>query len=178
MKTLRAFSISSAVGLALGVLGAPAARADDCDLATSAAIAQAKVLHAATHMTNIAGAAPTRAEMIFTADKAYLQKDGAWRSMSYSPQAQIDRINAVETSAEKAKQTCQKTGSETIKGEAATVLVIHTDSSGKKSDARVWISDKTGLLLKSEIRLDGGNEIAVVTDDFRYDNIQPPAGVK
>ena len=178
MKTLRALSISSAVGLALGVFGSPAARAGDCDLATSAAIAQAKVPHAATHVTTIAGEAPKRAEMIFTADKAYLQKDGAWRSMSYSPQAQIDRINAVKISPEKAKQTCEKSGSETVKGEAATVLVIHTDSSGKKSDARVWISDKTGLLLKSEIRIDGGNEIAIVTDDFRYDNIQAPAGVK
>jgi hypothetical protein len=178
MKTSRALSICSAVGLALGVSGITAARADDCDLATSAAIAQAKVPHAATHMTSIAGAAPTRAEMIFTADKAYLQKDGAWHSMSYSPQARIDRINAVKTGAEKPKQTCQKAGSETIKGEAATVLVIHTDASGKKSDARVWISDKTGLLLKSEVRLDGGNEVAIVTDDFRYDNIEAPAGVK
>src|ERR1700678_3730771 len=70
MKTPRALSISSAVGLALGVFGASAARADDCDLAASAAIAQAKVPHAATHVTNIAGAS-TRTEMIFTADKAY-----------------------------------------------------------------------------------------------------------
>ena len=123
MKTPRALSISSAVGLALGVFGASAARADDCDLAASAAIAQAKVPHAATHVTNIAGAS-TRTEMIFTADKAYLQKDGSWRSMSYSPQAQIDRINAVKTNTEKVKQTCEKAGSETIKGEAATVLVI------------------------------------------------------
>jgi hypothetical protein len=177
MKTSRALSISSAFGLALGVFGVSAARADDCDLAASAAIAQAKVPHAATHVTNVAGAS-TRTEMIFTADKAYLQKDGSWRSMSYSPQAQIDRINAVKTNTEKVKQTCEKAGSETIKGEAATVLVIHTDASGKKSDARVWISEKTGLLLKSEIRLDGGNEIAIVTDDFRYDNIEAPAGVK
>jgi hypothetical protein len=178
MKTPRALSISSAVGLALGVFGVSAARADDCDLAASAAIAQAKVPHAATHVTTIAGEATARTEMIFTADKAYLQKDGSWRSMSYSPQAQIDRINAVKTNTEKVKQTCEKAGSETIKGEAATVLVIHTDASGKKSDARVWISEKTGMLLKSEIRLDGGNEIAIVTDDFRYDNIVAPTGVK
>lgn len=55
---------------------------------------------------------------------------------------------------------------------------MHTDASGKRSDARLWISEKTGLPLKSEIRIDGGNEIAIVTDDFRYDHIEAPAGVK
>jgi outer membrane lipoprotein-sorting protein len=98
--------------------------------------------------------------------------------MDYSPQAQIDRINAVKSSAERANQTCEKPASDTVKGDAATVVVVHTDAGGKRSDARLWISDKSGLPLKSEIRVDGGNEIAIVTDDFRYDHIEAPAGVK
>jgi len=178
MKISRAVSISCFASLAFEAFGVPAARADGCDLATAAAIAQAKVPYATTHVTTVAGEAPARAEMIFTADKAYLQVNGAWRSMDYSPQAQIDRINAVKSSAERANQTCEKPASDTVKGDAATVLVMHTDAGGKRSDAHLWISDKSGLPLKSEIRVDGGNEIAIVTDDFRYDNIEPPAGVK
>lgn len=178
MKILRAVSISCFACLAFKTFGVPAARADDCELATAAAIAQAKVPYATTHVTTVAGEAPARAEMVFTADKAYLHTNGAWRSMDYSPQAQIDRINAVKTSAEKAKQTCEKPASDTVKGEAVTLLVMHTDDGGKRSDARLWISKKSGLPLKSEIRIDGGNEIAIVADDFRYDHIEAPAGVK
>ena len=178
MKVFLAVSISCFACLALEAFGVPTARADDCELATAAAIAQARVPYATTHVTTVAGQAPARAEMIFTADKAYLRMNGGWRSMDYSPLAQIDRINAVKASAEKAKQTCEKPTSDTIKGEAATVLVMHTDASGKRSDARLWISEKTGLPLKSEIRIDGGNEVAVVTDDFVYDHIEAPADVK
>jgi hypothetical protein len=178
MKISSALSISRFACLALAAFGIPSARADDCELATAAAIAQAKVPYATTHVTTVEGEAPARVEMVFTADKAYLHSKGAWRSMDYSPQAQIDRINAVKTSAEKAKQTCEKPASDTVKGEAATLLVMHTDDGGKRSDARLWISKKSGLPLKSEIRIDGGNEIAIVADDFRYDNIEAPAGVK
>lgn len=177
MKTLH--SVSIAFCLASGVFaGAAAASADDCDLATSAAIAQAKVPHATTHVTTIPGETTTRAEMIFTADKAYLHTDGAWRSMDYSPEKQIDMINGARKRAEQAKQTCEKGASESVKGEPATLLVMHTEANGKKSEARIWISDKSGLLLKSEIHIDDASYVTIVTDDFRYVNIAAPAGVK
>ena len=173
--------ISTALWVSLPLcvaLGASAASADPCDLATTAAIAQAKVPHASMHVTAVPGEAPSRAEMIFTDDKAYVQMNGAWRSMDYSPKTQIDRINAVRVSANRPKQTCEKVGNETIKGDPATVLMVHTDDDGRHSDARIWISDKSGLLLKSELRIDKGDEIVMVTDDFRYDNIVAPTGVK
>jgi outer membrane lipoprotein-sorting protein len=174
MMSIRSGSFSCAVVLAGGVLAAasPGARADDCALALAAAIAQAKVPHADTHVTT---PPPTSAQMIFLNDKAYMQINGAWRSMPYSAQEQTDTVTAAAKRAEQMTHSCQKLGSEPIKGEAATLLTTRTEGDGKVSEARVWVSDKSGLPLKSEIHLSNGT---LVTDDFRYGNIEAPPGVK
>jgi len=113
--------------------------------------------------------------MIFTNDKAYTLINGAWNSMAYSAQQQIDVVNAASKRAEQTAHTCRKQGGELINGEAASLLIMHSEPNGKASDARFWISDKTGLPLKSEIHLASGT---VVTDDLRYDNIEVPPGAK
>src|ERR1019366_1557813 len=118
---------------------------------------------------------PARVEMIFTDDKAYVQVNGAWRPMAYSVQEQIDTINAAAKRAEQTTHTCQKLAGEPINGEAASLLVIHSEVNGKASDEREWISDKTGLPLKSEVHLGSG---MVLTDEFRYGAIEAPPGVK
>ena len=69
----------------------------------------------------------------------------------------------------------QKLASEPINGEAVSLLAAHSEANGKASDSRIWISNKTGLPLKSEVHLSSGT---VVTDDFRYGNIEAPPGVK
>jgi hypothetical protein len=176
MKIMRAVSISFIVCLAGAVLaGAPGARADDCALIPAASIAQAKVPRAVTHVTAVPGKPPTRAEMIFMSDKAYMQVNGAWQSIAYSAQQQIDTINAAIKRTEQAPHSCQKLASEPINGEAVSLLAAHSEANGKASDSRIWISNKTGLPLKSEVHLSSGT---VVTDDFRYGNIEAPPGVK
>lgn len=177
MKIMRAVSISCVVCLSgSGLAGTQSARADDCALvATDAWIAQAKLPHATTHVMSVPGKPPTRVEMIFSGDKVYVQMNGTWLSMAYSAQEQIDTLNAARKRTEKATPTCQKLGSEPINGEAAALLIMHSEANGKTSEARVWLSDKTGLLLKSEVHLDSGT---VITDNFRYGNIEVPAGVK
>ena len=156
------------------------ARADDCELADDGGdrAGENTVMRPTTHVTSVPGETPALVQMVFTADRAYVQMNGAWRSMAYSPQAQIDKIEAARKTAEQAKQSCEKTANEAVKGEAATVLLMHNDVNGKKSEARVWISDQSGLLLKSEFRIDNGANVAIVTDDFRYDDIAAPSGVK
>lgn len=176
MYTMRAISIYSAACLAAAVVvGSGTARADDCAAASNSAIAQAKVPHADTHTMTEPGKAPSRMEMIFTADKIYAQEGGSWQSMPYSVQQQIDTITAATAREVQTPHTCQKLASSPIGGEAASLLVMHVETSGKVEDARVWISDKTGLPLKSEVHLANGT---VFTDEFRYDNIQAPPGAK
>jgi hypothetical protein len=151
------------------------AKADDCSAVLDAAIAQAKVPHAATHLTTQPGKPASHAEMVVTADKVYVQLDGTWRSMPYSAQQQIDTVNAAAKRAAEAKQTCQKQPNDTVNGQAASVLTTHNDLNGKIVDARMWISTSSGLPLKSEVHLSDGT---VVTDEFRYTNIVAPPGVK
>jgi hypothetical protein len=173
---MRAVSFCGVVCLAGGILaGTVGARADDCSLAVDATIAQAKVPHAVSHVMTAPGKPAVRVEMIFAGDKAYSQMNGTWRSMPYSAQEQIDTINAARKRAEQAKHTCQKLASEPINGEAASLMVIHSEVDGKISDMRLWIADGTGLPLKSEIHLASGT---VVTDDFRYRDIKAPPDVK
>lgn len=173
---MRTMLLRTVVCLAGGLFtGAVGARADDCALAVDAAIAQAKVPHAVSHVMTPPGKPAVHVEMIFTGDKAYSQMNGTWRSMPYSAQEQIDTINAARKRTEQAKHSCQKLASEPINGEAASLMVLHSEADGKISDMRLWIADGTGLPLKSEIHLNSGT---VVTDDFRYVDIKAPADVK
>jgi hypothetical protein len=175
MKIMRAVSLFCIVCLVGGVLaGIPGARADDCDVVPGAAAAQAKLPHAVTHVTTLPGKPPIRVEMIFVNDKAYTQLDGAWRSMAYSAQEQINTITAANKRMDQTPHTCQKLASPPINGEAVSLFVVHSDVSGNASEARFWISDKTGLPVKSEIHLKSGS---IVTDDFRYGDVKPPPGV-
>jgi outer membrane murein-binding lipoprotein Lpp len=155
--------------------GLSEAKADDCATALNAAVAQAKVPHAVTHVTTPSGKPAVRAEMIFTADKAYVQLDGTWRSIPYSAQQQIDAVNAAAKRAEQAKETCQKLASDPVNGEPASLITTHSITNGKPLDARMWISSSSGLPLKSEVHLSDGT---VVADEFRYTNVAPPPGVK
>jgi hypothetical protein len=176
MYTMRVISICSAACLVAAVLvGSGVARADDCLAASDSAIAQAKVPHADTHVTIEPGKAASRVEMIFVADKVYTRIEGGWQSTAYSAQQQIDAITAANGREAQTPHTCRKLSSTPINGEATSLLVMHVETNGKGEDARVWISDKTGLPWKSEVHLADGT---VFTDDFRYGNIVVPPGAK
>jgi hypothetical protein len=176
MNVMRAATISYIAFSVSGFLaGTASARADDCALVLDASIARAKSPHSITHVTTIPGKGATRAEMIFLADKAYVQTNGGWRSMPYSPQEQIDRVNAASKRVEQTTHSCEKLGSEPINGEPVSLLIMHSEVNGKTSETRFWISEKTGLPLKSEAHLSNGT---VLADDFRYSNVEAPPGVK
>lgn len=161
--------------LAAGMLVfASAAHASDCvDVPKAAAIAQVKAPHSVVHVMTLPGKAPERADMIFAGDKAYMKVDGKWSAIPFSAKDQIDMINMAPAKAEGAV-TCQKTAGETINGEPTFLMTVH-EAGPKVNDARFWISTRTGLPMREEVRLGSG---LVVTDEFRYDNIQVPAGVK
>jgi negative regulator of sigma E activity len=153
----------------------PLAHADDCmGTIKSASIAQVKVPHAVVHVMTVPGKPPQRMEMVFKNDKAYTLMNGAWSSISFSAQDQLDMI---KTSSERAAKTatCQRVGSEPVNGESASVFASHDDVHGKAIDAKLWLSDKTGLPLKSEVHMASG---MVLTDEFRYTSVEVPAGVK
>jgi hypothetical protein len=151
------------------------ARADDCAPASTAAIAQAKVPHSVIHVTAVPGQAPARTDIIIMTDKAYAEVNGEWRAMDYSSQDAIDKIITASKRAAESNQSCQKLASEVIGGQTAAVLQMRSESNGKSSEGRFWISDKTGLPMKSEIHISGG---VILTDEYGYDNIAAPSAAK
>jgi hypothetical protein len=174
MKIMRALSICICV--AGGILaGSPGVLADDCTPASEAAVAQAKVPHAVTHVMTVPGKSPVTMEMIFLGDKAYMRTNGKWASMPYSVREQIDTITTSRERAEKTAHTCQKLAGQSIDGQAASLFIVKGETNGKTSEARMWISDASGLPLKTEIHLGSGPD---VTDEFRYANIQAPPDIK
>jgi hypothetical protein len=158
----------------LALMLPPHAWADDCSVATDAALAQVKVPHAVTHVMTMPGHPEQRVEVIFVNEKTYTHMDGAWNVMPFSTKGMQDTIETSRKRAEQMPHTCQKVAGEPINGEATTLLLVHSDANGRPSDAKIWISTSSGLPLKSEIRLADG---AVATDTFRYDNITAPPGV-
>jgi len=173
---MRAVSISRVICLVCIAFGSsPVAWADDCLQASEAAIAQAKVPHAVTHVMTEPGKPGSRMELIFIDDKAFTKMNGAWSSMPYPTQQQIDTVMTARSRTEKTPHTCEKVANQTINGEAASLYVVRTEVPGKATEGRIWISDKTGLPLKSEVHLSSGT---VIIDDFQYNNITAPPGVK
>lgn len=171
---MRATYAVTAAGI-LGVLAATRlpARADDCAAIMSGMFAQAKMPYASDSTTSQTGRPPTHVKMVVSGGKMYIQAMGAWQSVPYSSQEVIDKVTQNQKTT---KQTCRKIGAEAVNGEAAALYTEHEDNNGKIVDSRVWISDSGGLPLKLEIRF-GGLPITQ-TSEFRYDNVQPPAGVK
>jgi outer membrane lipoprotein-sorting protein len=159
--------------VSLALMLPPRARADDCSVATDAAMAQVKVPHAVTHMMTMPGQPEQRVEIIFINEKTYTHMDGAWNVMPFSTKVMQDTIETSRKRAEQSPHTCQNVVGEPLNGEATTLLLVHSDANGRPSDAKIWISTSSGLPLRSEIRLADG---AVVTDTFRYDNITVPPG--
>ena len=159
--------------MAAMLASASAAHASDCiDVPKAAAIAQVKAPHSVVHVMTSPGKPPERADMIFAGDKAYMKVDGKWSSIPFSAKDQVDMINS--SSAKGQVVTCQKTAGETIAGEPTFLMTVH-ESAPKVNDVRFWISTRTGLPMRDEIRLGDG---LLISDEFRYDNIQAPAGVK
>lgn len=169
MKTVRPCSLSLALALAVPPC---AARANDCDTIASAMIAQTKVPYATTIETTKPDKSVDHTAAIATGDRMYLQMGGAWQSMPYRPQDIVDQIAKARR---EAKETCGKVGSDKVDGVAASIFSSHMETKSGNSDARIWIADKSGLPLKSEIHFDSDMS---VRQTYRYDNIRPPAGQK
>ena len=167
ISTVRAVGIMGALGVA-----PLSARADDCATILSAMFAQAKVPYAST-MTMIQPGQPvSRSKSVVTGTKMYVQVNGVWQSMPYSAQEMIDRATE---NAKKSKQTCRKVGVELVDGEATTIYSDHEETPRGGVDSRIWMSDSRGLPIKLETHFESGVSF---TSTVRYDNIQPPVGVK
>lgn len=174
MKYGKRYGSTAPIGLAIGMaVLSSAARAEDCSTTLmDAMFAMAKTSYASTIVLTMPGAPATPSEMVVSGAKMYARVNGAWVSSPYSTQDTIDSMTAAS---KKSKMTCQKVGSETVNGEAATLYADREESKTNTVESRIWISDARGLPLKIESNLGKG---ASTAQTIRYDGVQPPPGVR
>jgi len=167
--------LKSALAASLAVIvavGPRPALADACGTVMDAVLAQAKLSYAGAGDMIRSGQAPMHTEVVVTGGKMYVLVMGKWQSMPFSAE---ETISTAKQKMAATTHSCQQAGTEAVNSEAATIYTEHADMAGA-AESRMWISDSRGLPLKVEVKLPGG--AMTQTLEYRYDNIQAPAGVK
>jgi hypothetical protein len=136
------------------------AAADSCDAVTAALLKGLRMPWHLTATLKIIGKETQTYEAINTADKMFQREDkGPWKEKLRHlalDEAKIRRDWANSAS-------CHDGGRETL-GSESTVVVWH------RQDTRFWISETSGLILKSETI----NRPAALTNEYAYANITAP----
>lgn len=158
------------LSLIVGAIAAPAlaqAPAGPCKAVFDAMLKEAMTPHHAVTTTN-----GRTSELIRTADETFLKIGGTWKRSPMSPQdllAQQQKNIRDTTSA-----SCTVLPGEVVGGTAAAVYQAHYEQQARgATDAKVWIAKATGLPLRTDVSLQAGEKVSIVTT-FDYDNITAP----
>jgi len=125
------------------------------------------------------GGRPTVSESIWTGTVNYVLVRGKWRKSPVDMAAMRNTVRDAATAA-KVKATCAHLRDENVNGEPAAVWRIHSVSEVGTSDTDMWISRRSGLLLKSDYYQDVGGALGKshLVSRYEYTNVRPPAGVQ
>jgi hypothetical protein len=120
--------------------------------------------------------APVRPILVISVDgKHYAQRsDGSWAVEPWDPAK--DERELRKASSE--RTVCEADGTDTIGGETADVLVQHFASGGDTGTIRTWISQSTGMTLRSEAEFSVRGAKTVLISNYDYHDVQAPPGVK
>jgi len=114
-------------------------------------------------------------ESIFVGGVRYIQFRGQW---TRSPMTVLQmRDQEIENRKNAKNQSCHFTKDDTVNSEAASVYSVHYESEDAKSDGQVWISKRSGLILRNELDIDsGGGKSGLNHYSIRYDysNVKAP----
>jgi hypothetical protein len=167
------FRTAALIGLAaLSASWCAAARADDCAPVRAATLAGISRPYAATIKMPGPDGLPLTSHVVMTGDKMYLQIRRTWTTKLITSKELVDKANK---SALKELISCQRAGAEEIGGDASTIYAVDSQMPGHIGHSRVWISNASGLPLKTEVTLPGGESM---TSLFDYKNVAPPPGEK
>lgn len=178
------FRAAAAAGAFVLCAGAPLrAQGGEC---TSSFAASSKLYDKAFHAYTIDSAQtdarlhrgqPTVSENIWTGSADYVLVRGNWMK---SPVDIAAMRKTLKDSAPEVKATCSHVRDESVNGERAAVWRIHSVSELDSSDTDLWISRRSGLLLKSDARQDVGGALGKshIISRYEYTNVRPPAGIQ
>jgi hypothetical protein len=122
-------------------------------------------------------------KIVFAGDALYELRNGAWKKTA----ADGDMLEQRFRSGRRAfSDSCDAEGTESLNGEPANIVVLQSESATAIKDSsisestRYWISQKSGLPLRSEHVVSISHpdrEMAIVkyTDTLSYDGVAAPA---
>jgi hypothetical protein len=168
-----------ALPLVLAAQTALAGAPSDSDACNSHIVeAAVKRVHVPNRWTGTLSAPGTRSTpilVISVGGKQYSQRpDGQWAVETWDPAKEEADLRTKGS----AHTTCEPGGTDTIDGEAADVLVQHYASSGDTGTIRTWISQATGMTLRSEAHFTVRGAKTDLLSNYAYKDIQVPPGVK
>ena len=175
------------LGIAAGavLLATPTIRAQATNCATVRAVGM-KMLSVPYHLylvdsggaqAALNGGKPTVGEVISAGGSMYVLSHGKWVKSPVS----LAEMKAQQNNADSMKTTCTHLRDESVNGEPAAVWRSHTVNEVATIDTDMWISKRSGLLLKSTSITDvGGGPMGKTRHTGRYDytNVRVPAGVQ
>jgi hypothetical protein len=132
----------------------------------------------ATEVSILHNGKPTTLESIYTGGAIYIKVNGQWKRSPMTVQAMLKQEEENRRNAKSV--TCRYLHDETVDGEGAAVYSMQSVTEDTKSGATLWLSKRSGLPLKSDIRIDMDDKTSNQHMTIRYDyaNVRPPAGVK
>jgi hypothetical protein len=155
--------------LSLAFHFAPVGHADPCTALFDAMAALVKV--PVSVMTSINGKLPPSASIV-TGGQVYIQQlDGTWRSLPHpmaGEEAKVEKARTDKTA------TCRQEPDAMVNGESTVVYFGRLTTAGSPTDNRLWVSKRTGLPLKAEMRIGDGPPF---TSTYTYDHVHAPEGV-
>jgi hypothetical protein len=119
----------------------------------------------------------TTHEVISAGGAMYILHGGNWRRSPLTPQAALAQLEENLTTTK--QYSCRHVGDESVGGVPAAVYVAHSETEDLKADARTWIAQDTGLVLRTEEDLDTGvGGKRHISIRYEYTNVHAPAGVR
>jgi hypothetical protein len=111
-------------------------------------------------------------EVISTADATYVKVNGAWRKSPMSPKDALTQQQ--ENIRDTTVAACTALPDEVVDGKPTTVYHAHYEQKDLgTSEAKVWIAKGTGLPIRTDVSLQAGEKVSVVTK-FDYEHIAAP----
>jgi hypothetical protein len=113
-------------------------------------------------------------ETVLAGGTRYVMVNGKWSlsPISTDELKQLDQRNRRNAK----NQSCHYVRDESANGQSAAVYSAHSESEHAKDDSQIWLSKRTGLILRQEIDLDTGRAGGTIHVSVRYEygNVQAP----
>ena len=122
-----------------------------------------------------AGGQTQMSEIVSTATSRYLKVGGQWSVSGSSPEKEVQEMQERRKTLH---PSCRLVRDETIEGTPARLYSIHNQSEFATSDQRLWVATASGLPVREEIDLNGGEGmVRRLVTRYVYTNVQKPAGL-